>query len=972
MMALKRTAFRATLFLVAILLFAYISLLLIVNSAKLQDRVIAELEDRTGYELAAGQMRLDPLFRLTLSDVTISKASKPVLQADRVFVTLSPASWFSKSIYRLQMVKPALHLDLSELFDSTRKSQLDIRIRFLNIEDGTLVLRVGDGNPIDFRSLAMNAENVNLGQAAGLNLRTDVPWLEGVIEMVATGDEKEKKATIRVDQTRARGFPNVIKGKNQSGPALEANVKLTTNAGEPIRLSAGGELKGMAIAAERYSGNFDLRADLTPDLKEAVIGGKLVTTELPSQPHWLPLTLPHGNATLTLEGNVELGQKKLGIKSLRLVSGLGDAAGTGAIHFGPAITLANTRVNLRKVPFEHLKPLLPSAVQALASGGQVEADLEIEGPWRSPSVRGITRSSGISLKGNEFSVADLNLTTPVEWSGASFRAGDIQLRGKKLAVNRKNRMEISAGEIHVDGTMENKTGEPMKVAGGVRINQARFASADGSRIGENLALRGRFETTAGRDRSAISVAGKLDIEQGEMLWGKFFADLKSQRPSFEFDGDYVQNADVVRLRQANLTLTAVGNVSVKGEIEGAARTPAISLEIKSDDIRTAGAFEFFIRETLNRSYPVLDRLAVGGRIGLFAKATGALAAPTVTGELRVRSGEIRAKANNWQLGGIELFLPFRVRYPGAPSEGTPANVPMGLLAIESARFGTETIPGIKAALSLWNNSLQFHQPIRLPMYGGSLEISQVFWKDLIDAPQAVSLSLEAKNLQLLKLTETLGWHRFGGTLSGSIPKIEWSSESLRSQGQIHVDVFGGLVQIGQLEIENPFSSVPSIKLDARFQDIQLEQASETFAFGSISGILEGTVSDLVLANKQPSQFRADVHSVEKSGFSQRISVESLNKITVLSSGSDAGALYGGIAGFFDNFRYSKLGFKATLKNDKLTLRGVESRGGQEYLVVGSFIPPTVNVISHTQEIAFSELLRRVERIQKSEKQKVVR
>jgi hypothetical protein len=512
----------------------------------------------------------------------------------------------------------------------------------------------------------------------------------------------------------------------------------------------------------------------------------------------------------------------------------------------------------------------------------------------------------------------------------------------------------------------------MKVAGGVRINQARFASADGSTIGENLALRGHFETTAGRDSSAISVSGKLDVDQGEMLWGKFFGDLKLQRPSFQFDGDYVQNADLIRLRQANLTLASVGNVSVKGEIERAARTPAIRLEITTDDIRIAGAFEFFIRETLNRSYPILDRLAVGGRIGLFGKVSGALDAPTFAGELRVRSGEIRAKANNWQLGGIELFLPFRVRYPAAPSQGAPANVPMGVLAIESTRFGTETIPGIKAALSLWNNSLQFYQPIRLPIYGGSLEISRVFWKDLIDAPQAVSLSLDAKNLQLLKLTETLGWHPFGGNVSGSIPKIESTGQSLRSQGQIEVDVFGGRVQIGQLEIENPFSSVPSIKLDARFQDIQLEQASETFAFGSISGILEGTVTDLVLANKQPSQFRADVHSVEKPGFSQRISVESLNKITVLSSGTDAGALYGGIAGFFDNFRYSKLGFKATLKNDKLTLRGVESRGGQEYLVVGSFIPPTVNVISHTQEISFSELLRRVERIQTSKKQEAVR
>jgi len=57
-----------------------------------------------------------------------------------------------------------------------------------------------------------------------------------------------------------------------------------------------------------------------------------------------------------------------------------------------------------------------------------------------------------------------------------------------------------------------------------------------------------------------------------------------------------------------------------------------------------------------------------------------------------------------------------------------------------------------------------------------------------------------------------------------------------------------------------------------------------------------------------------------------------------------------------------LGCKAKLKNDRLTLRGVESDGDKELLVVGSFLPPTVNIISHTQNIAFSELLRRLERI----------
>jgi hypothetical protein len=51
------------------------------------------------------------------------------------------------------------------------------------------------------------------------------------------------------------------------------------------------------------------------------------------------------------------------------------------------------------------------------------------------------------------------------------------------------------------------------------------------------------------------------------------------------------------------------------------------------------------------------------------------------------------------------------------------------------------------------------------------------------------------------------------------------------------------------------------------------------------------------------------------------------------------------------------------------LRGVETRGNEEYLVVGSLLPPTVNIISHTQTIAFSELVRRLERI-KSDKPEI--
>ena len=306
----------------------------------------------------------------------------------------------------------------------------------------------------------------------------------------------------------------------------------------------------------------------------------------------------------------------------------------------------------------------------------------------------------------------------------------------------------------------------------------------------------------------------------------------------------------------------------------------------------------------------------------------------------------------------------------ADSKPAAAGAPrVGTLAIERIRFANQTIPPITTTLSLSNNALRLHQPIHLAIFGGEIEIGSLFWPDLLNDPKQVAFSAETKRLKLEELTQALNWPRFSGTLTGSIPQVQSAENLLRTNGEIQAELFGGRIRMGKLEIDNPFSSLPSIKLDAKLDAIQLEQLSQTFAFGRISGILEGSIDNLVLTDGQPSELRADLHSVDRGG-EQRISVEALNKITVLSSGEDAGALYGGLAGFFDSFRYSKLGFKATLKNDRLTLRGVESHGDQEMLVVGSFLPPTVNIVSHTQNIAFSELLRRLERINKSDKPNV--
>jgi hypothetical protein len=371
-----------------------------------------------------------------------------------------------------------------------------------------------------------------------------------------------------------------------------------------------------------------------------------------------------------------------------------------------------------------------------------------------------------------------------------------------------------------------------------------------------------------------------------------------------------------------------------------------------------------VRENFNRRLPFLDRLAVAGELAFAARLYGHLDDLGAIGELSLKTGELRSRSEGWHVGPLTLQLPFDIGR--AESKETPKDPPpVGALVIERARFGNQSLAPIRVSLSLSRNALTFHQPVRAALFGGEVIVRDLSWPDVISDPKRLSFSLETKKLELTELTEALAWPRFSGTLTGSIPEVQSTADLLKTNGGLQAELFGGRITMNRLEIENPFSSLAAIRLNADLTNIQLEQLSKTFAFGHISGILAGTIDDLVVVDRQPAQFRADLYSVDRGG-EQRISVEALDKITVLSSGQNAGALYGGLAGFFDSFRYSKLGFKAQLKNDRLTLRGVETRGDQEYLVVGSFLPPTVNIVSHTQVIAFSELLRRLERV-KSER-----
>ena len=965
---MKRFAFKAALFSTVILAVGYISLFFFVRSTGFQQWLKAEAIQRTGHKINLSDLRLTFPLNLTASTVEVSNESGTLLQGQRITLTFGFTDLFSKSIYRIKLQKPIFHVELQKLFDSSAKNSIDIAIRHLNIEDGTIVLKTSEGQSSEFRAVNLNAQNVNMGQASGIVLQADLPWLTASAEISIHSEKEAQEAEIKVRQTRTRDLAGLLSKKTLPRDALNIKIKLRKTDGEALAVSASGQVDGLAIGAETIKGRFETHADIDPSSKNAVVSAKIEATELPSQIGSVKLPDIRGGAVGNLEGTYSFPERTMTFKTLHLTSPSGIADGNGVVSFGPEPTLTNTRLNLRKVPLTTIKPFLPEPIRAWTIRGIADADLEFEGPWDAIAIKGVARTNGAELKSDALSLRQLNLTAPFAWANSTLRANDVRIQGKALAF-KSSAVQFTTEELQLDGALELNPNEPMKTTGKLRLLRGRYATPDGSKMGENFALAGHLNITNG-EKNIFSLTGNLNVEEGEILWGKFFGDFKSQKPSIDFDGDYFARQDELQIRRLELSLATVGKVGLFGTVQQISQKPIARIQVTGDDIQSSSVFDFFIRETLSRSYPILDQLTLGGRVDLAAQVSGTFDDLSVDGNLQVRRGSLRGKSDKWQVGPMNLALPFRVHLPAATREGISASIPAGALAIESLRFGTESIPEIRTPVSLWNNTLKFDQTIRIPIYGGTIEIRNLAWADLIGDPQAFSLAIEVKDLQLQRLTESLGWYRFGGILSGSIPKVEMAGNVLRSEGQIEIGVFGGHVQVSKTEIENPFSSLPAIKLDARFQEIHLEQASETFAFGRISGILEGTISDLIIADGQPSQMQADVHTVTRSDSSQWISVEALNKITVLSSGEDGSLVYGGIAGFFDEFRYSKMGFKATLRNDKLTLRGVESNDGKEFLVVGSFLPPTVNVISHTREIGFSDLIKRLEQIQKSDKPEI--
>ncbi len=153
--------------------------------------------------------------------------------------------------------------------------------------------------------------------------------------------------------------------------------------------------------------------------------------------------------------------------------------------------------------------------------------------------------------------------------------------------------------------------------------------------------------------------------------------------------------------------------------------------------------------------------------------------------------------------------------------------------------------------------------------------------------------------------------------------------------------------------------------DILFRSIDLGKVTETIKVGRITGIIEGSVKDLVVEYGQPSRFVFDLDTVKKWGQSQKVSVDAIENISILGTGSGGigAVLKSGLNKFFKEYPYSRIGIRCTLRNDNFNIRGKIVEGGTEYLIRRAFLRG-IDVVNRDPQnmVSFKDMQERVGRV----------
>jgi len=410
----------------------------------------------------------------------------------------------------------------------------------------------------------------------------------------------------------------------------------------------------------------------------------------------------------------------------------------------------------------------------------------------------------------------------------------------------------------------------------------------------------------------------------------------------------------VAVEDGEVTVAGVG--TLRGSGFSARRSGAVQARLALAIDGLSRVYDLGVRQLFGERHPRLaDTWLRGALRGEVQVAVDAERRWFATGELHLRDVTASGFDPSFLLSGLEMDLPLLL------GDDPPAAAPAerrGVVRARALQLGGVNVTLPEIELLAAPNRLRANGAVRLPLLDGSAVISELRAEDLASESRRASFALRLEDLRLEGLAGDLAWPGLSGSLGGELTRVQLSADRLTSEGEIVAHVFDGVVRARHMGIEQLRSSVPEIGMDVDFDGLSLRRLTDIVTFGRVSGVIRGAVRDLVVVNREPVAFAARLETVPRAGVAQTISVDAVRQLSILG-GSSSDPISRGVLSFFDEYRYAEMGFRCSLRNDVFELRGIRADGKREYLVVAALLPPRISVVSHSQRISFSEMVKRL-------------
>lgn len=500
----------------------------------------------------------------------------------------------------------------------------------------------------------------------------------------------------------------------------------------------------------------------------------------------------------------------------------------------------------------------------------------------------------------------------------------------------------------------------------LRLRKGGFSSADGTKAGQDIegTMVLKFSIPS------ISPEGKKsnahiysEVSSGEYLFGKYYKNLSKEKGNISADTDISFSDEHGFNFKGSLNLFDTGKYTYAGSLDKEDWKLAFSAEdISSDKLLSIALYDY-----LGESHPALKDLRVKGAMSTEVRLTGRGEGIYLHGNVRLNGISILIPEKSFSAKNISMNLPFDLHYPSRIKPGIRSKsgeLHIGTLEKDALKLSDITIPFLVTA-----NNILIPGELELPFYGGKIKITECRGTDVLVPSRKFTFAAKIEMVDISSLLEELTGLQLPGKVEAQFPLFGYEDGRWITKSTTSINIFGGSIEVEHVQIKNLFSQGRTMRGDITFHDIDLGKITDTIKIGKIKGVINGFIKDLEIEYGQPSRFVLEIDSIKKGGIEQKISVDAIENISIIGTGSGAvgSILKSGINRFFKEYPYSRIGIKCTLENDKFHLNGKIHEGDTEYFIRRGFLRG-IDVVNMSPDntISFQDMQERIGRIFKKD------